>query len=245
MSPCHDTIVLETRKVGREIKKNGNTIRTVDDVSYTFNKGHIYNLIGPSGAGKSSLLRLLNRLDEPTEGEVRFFDKPLAFYPPTELRRKVSMLFQTPYLFAGTVRDNLHFCCCDLSDVKIGQLLTRVGLDASFADKDAEEISGGERQRVAIARALSLEPEVVLLDEPTASLDPSSSQTIEELILRLTEELCLTTIIVTHNPNQAIRLGGETLFLVKGRLVETGETAKVLKDPDTDLARKYINRELR
>ncbi|MBN2225985.1 MAG: ATP-binding cassette domain-containing protein [candidate division Zixibacteria bacterium] len=242
---CHNTVVLETRHAGRQIIKNGNAIRTVDNVSYAFNKAHIYNLIGPSGAGKSSLLRLLNRLDEPTEGEVRFFDKPLAEYPPTELRRMVSMLFQTPYLFPGTVRDNLQFCCCDLTDDKIGQLLTRVGLDESFAGKDADDLSGGERQRVAIARALSLEPEVLLLDEPTASLDPTSSQTIEDLILRLSEELCLTTIIVTHHPNQALRLGGETLFLVKGRLVETGKTEKVLKDPETELARKYINRELR
>ncbi|UCD18281.1 MAG: phosphate ABC transporter ATP-binding protein [Candidatus Zixiibacteriota bacterium] len=244
MSPCQNTIVLETRQVGRRIIKNGGVIRTVEGVSYSFFKAHIYNLVGPSGAGKSSFLRLLNRLDEPSEGEVLYFGKPLASYPPTQLRKKVSMLFQSPYLFPGKVRDNLLYCCGDKSPEEIESLLIRVGLSPDFADKDAEDISGGERQRVAIARALSLEPEVLLLDEPTASLDPSSSQTIERLVLKLADELCLTTIIVTHNPDQARRLGGETILLVKGRLIESGQTETILTTPETELGMKYINKEL-
>lgn len=243
MSPCQQEIILKVDNVHREIKKNGASIKTVNGISYAFNKGTIFNIVGPSGAGKSSFLRLLNRLDDPTRGEIFYRNKPLSSYSPTELRKKISMLFQTPYLFDGTVGANLKYCC-QHDDKTIVEILSRVGLKAEFAEKQAEDISGGERQRVALARALLLNPDVLLLDEPTASLDPTLSQSIEKLILDLTRNYCLTSIIVTHDPDQARRLGGYTLLLVGGKLVESGPTEHVLVNPTTDLARRYINREL-
>jgi len=240
---CQNQIILKAENVFRAVAKNGMSIKTVNGISYEFHKGTIYNIVGPSGSGKTSFLRLLNRLDDPTEGLITFRDKPLDLYPPTELRQKVSMLFQSPYLFEGTVRENLKYCC-QHDDKPINDILPQVGLKADIVDKQAEDISGGEKQRVALARALLLNPEILLLDEPTASLDPTLSQSIEKLILRLTEDLCLTTIMVTHDPEQARRLGGHTLLLVEGKLVETGPTERVLNNPETDLARKYINREL-
>ncbi len=239
-----DIIILETRNVVRRIKSNGGLITTVNNVSYKFNKGRIFNLVGPSGAGKSSFLRLLNRLDDPTSGDIYYKNRPISSYKPTELRKKVVMLFQTTYLFPGTVGDNLAYCCVDKTEADTARLLTQVGLNADFVDKDTENLSGGERQRVALARALSLKPEVLLLDEPTASLDPSLSQTIEKLILDLSKNLFLTIISVTHDPSQARRLGGETLLLVSGRLIESGPTETVLTSPETEIARRYINREL-
>ena len=244
MSPCQDTIILETRNLTREIKKNSRNIRTVDSISYVFNKGGVYNIVGPSGAGKSSFLRLLNRLDDPIDGEVLFYGEPLTSYPPTVLRKKVAMLFQTPYLFPGTVNDNFEYCCTLRSDDMVVSNLSRVGLKPEFADRDADGLSVGERQRVAIARSLILEPDVLLLDEPTSALDPASTKKIEELILKLSAELCLTVIVVTHRPTQALRLGGKTLLLVQGRLIEAGETSEILTDPITELARKYISKEL-
>jgi len=245
MSPCHNTTILETRNVSRSINKKGRTVTTVDSVSFIFKKSSIYNIVGPSGAGKTSFLRLLSRLDEPSSGEVLFYDEPLSSYRPTELRKKVSMIFQEPYLFPGTVRDNLAYCCPDkkLNDTSFH--LERIGLRADFADKDTSELSGGEKQRVALARSLVLNPEVLLLDEPTASLDPASSETIERLILSLAKELCLTAIMVTHNPEQAIRMGGRALLLVSGKLIESGETVELLTNPSTEQGRQYINRELR
>ncbi len=236
--------ILETRNLTREIRKNSRSIKTVDNVSYVFRKGGVYNIVGPSGAGKSSFLRLLNRLDDPVEGEVLFYGKPLASYQPTALRKKVAMLFQTPYLFPGTVKENLEYCCQLKSDDRAVSYLPRVGLKPEFADKDAESLSVGEKQRVAIARSLILEPDVLLLDEPTSALDPASSKKIEELILTLSADLCLTVVTVTHQPEQALRLGGETLLLVQGRLVEAGETSEILTEPKTEMARKYINKEL-
>ena len=244
MSPCNEIIIIETRDLSREIARDGTTVRTVDSVSYKFNKGLIHNIVGPSGAGKSSFLRLLNRLDEATGGEALFYDRRLQSYDPTELRKKISMLFQTPYLFPGTVRDNLSYCCPEKAKLNAENLLERVGLRSEFADKNADSLSVGEKQRVAIARSLVQEPEVLLLDEPTSALDPASSRKIEELILSLAKDLCLTVIIVTHNPEQALRLGGRALLLVGGRLIESGGANEVLTDPTTEEGRKYINREL-
>lgn len=244
MSPCREKIILETKNVSREISGGGKQIKTVDRVSFQFHKSSIYNLVGPSGAGKTSLLRLLNRLDDPTAGEVIFAGEPVISYQPTELRKKIGMLFQEPYLFPGTVYDNLNFCCPDKNLDNPGFHLERVGLKPVMAEKEAGDLSVGERQRVALARSLMLDPEVLLLDEPTAALDPSSAQTIERLFISLAEKLCLTLIIVTHNPDQALRLGGETLLLVTGRLVEYGPTEQVLKNPASELGKKYVNREL-
>jgi putative ABC transport system ATP-binding protein len=243
-APDKESIILRTIDLSREIVKNGRTIKTVDDVTFEFKKGSIYNIVGPSGAGKSSYLRLLNRLDEPTGGEVYFNGKPVSDYNPTELRRKIALLFQTPYLFEGTVLDNLNFCCPERNLGNPEYHLERVGLSDRFKELDVEELSVGEKQRVAIARSLLLQPEILLLDEPTSALDPSNAQKIEQLILQLAGDLNLTGIIVTHNPDQALRLEGTTLLLVSGRLVEHGTSRDVLTSPQTELGRKYINKEL-
>jgi putative ABC transport system ATP-binding protein len=243
MSPCQEKVILQTRNVTRKILKEESSLVTVNDVSYDFHKGGIYSIVGPSGAGKSSFLRLLNRLDEISSGEILFHNEPIQGFPPTELRKKLSMLFQSPYLFDGTVLDNLTFCC-DNKEEELAEMLVKVGLKADFINKPVENISGGERQRVALARALLLEPEILLLDEPTAALDPSLSRTIEQLVLSLSRELCLTVIIITHETEQALRLGGETLLMVGGRLIENGSTEDVLKNPQTDLGKKFIAREL-
>jgi putative ABC transport system ATP-binding protein len=244
MSGCGESPVIETKNLVREIFKNGNRIRTVDSISFIFDRGDIYNIVGPSGAGKSSFLRLLNRLDEPSRGEVLFYGKPLPAYQPTALRKKVSLLFQTPYLFPGTVKDNIQYCCDEKNIDDVNFHLERVGLRAEFTNKDVDDLSVGERQRVAIARSLVQKPEVLLLDEPTSALDPTSARKIEELVVSLAKELYLTVIIVTHNPEQALRLGGKTLLLVGGKLIESGETQTVLTSPATELGKSYINKEL-
>ncbi len=241
--------ILEARRVTRTVSNHNGTINIVDNLSYSFRRGQVYNIVGPSGAGKSSFLRLLNRLDDPTDGELFYNDRPIVSYLPTELRKKVAMIFQIPYIFPGTVKENLEYCCPGGrspkgSNISLGQRLELVGLNRDFENKNAADLSVGEKQRVAIARTLVLEPEILLLDEPTSALDPTSAQRIEQLILSLTTELGLTPIMVTHNPEQAKRMGGETLLLVKGKLIESGKTDEVLINPRTDLGLKYINKEL-
>lgn len=237
-------VILGVKNVSRTITKKNREFTTVRDITFDFRIGGIYNLVGASGAGKTSFLRLLNRLDEVTSGDIFYQNKSLKEYPPTELRVKIAMLFQEPFLFEGTVAENLKYCCPERDITNIEEHLSRVGLNGAFAEKDASDLSVGERQRVALARSLFRKPEIILLDEPTSALDPSSSRKIEQLILKLSHELSLMAIIVTHSPDQARRMGGETLLLAGGELVESGETSRLLDSPQTEIGQKYISNEL-
>ena len=237
--------VLDVQNLCRTVKQDGQDFTVVDDVSYRFNGEKIYTVIGPSGAGKSSLLRLINRLDEPTSGAVFFHGKDHCDYQPCELRRKIGYLFQTPYLFEGTVRDNLLYANEELSDSDISRLAERAQLKSEHIDRSTENFSIGEKQRVAIARLLATGPEVVLLDEPTSALDPTYTEAIEQLIKHIVDTENLTALVVTHNPQQALRVGGEALLMVRGKIVESGEVSQVINDPQSEQGKLYQKRQLR
>lgn len=162
-------------------------------------------IAGPSGSGKSSLLRLLNRLDVPAAGQIRYRGEPLEAIEPTVLRRRVAMVFQAPVVLPGTVRANLLAADPALDDAGVAAALDEVGLSPELADRDGRDLSGGEAQRMCLARSLATQPEVVLLDEPTSSLDEQSAAVIERLALQL-EERGILTIWVTHSPEQLERL---------------------------------------
>jgi putative ABC transport system ATP-binding protein len=238
-------VILETRNLSRVIRDGVQEKTVIDGFSFAFRARSIYTIIGPSGAGKSSLLRLLNRLDEPTSGEILFHDKNIKTYLPCELRRKVGYLFQTPYLFPETVRDNLLFANETLHTNDLERLMKLVQIAPSWLERSVATLSVGEKQRVALARLLATNPEVVLLDEPTSALDPSHTVAIEHLIKDIVSRMNLTVVMVTHNPEQALRMGGETILLVNGRLAETGPCEKVITDPDTEPGRLYKMRQLR
>jgi len=204
-----------------------------------------FTILGPSGSGKSTLLRCINRLVEPTSGTIELDGVPAAALPVQELRRRVGMVFQTAALFDGTVIDNVLYGPRlrreHVDDTEFAcRLLERVGLPRSFAPKAVGELSGGEAQRVSLARALANRPEVLLLDEPTASLDPTASTQVERLLLELAAERDLTYLFVTHNLEQARRLGDHGLLLVDGRVVEQGPLAQILADPGTDVMRLFL-----
>jgi len=196
--------------------------RLLDDVSATIHTGRCTALVGPSGAGKSTLLRLLNRFDEPTSGAIRFHDKPLTGYDVLALRRRVGLVFQRPTLLADTVRAELRVVDRALDDDAAAELLTRTGLDPDLLPRKTSTLSGGEAQRLCLARALTVAPEVLLLDEPTSSLDPASAAAVEETVTRLANE-GLTVVLVSHDADQARRLADCALVLSAGRLVEAGE----------------------
>jgi putative ABC transport system ATP-binding protein len=191
------------------------------DVSFEVERNTSLTLVGPSGSGKSTLLRCLNRLEEPTGGCVRFHGRDITSLDPLELRRRAALVLQTPVLFEGTVRDNLLMqpstARTELSDARLVQALTEVGLDRGFLDRDGATLSGGEKQRVTISRALLGDPEALLLDEPTAALDPPNTALVVETISGLRQSRGLTIVAVTHQPELIRRLGGCLLYLVNGR----------------------------
>ena len=206
--------------------------KTLDqDASFEVHASEILALIGPSGAGKTSLLRLLNRLDEPTTGTVFLEDQDYRQIPPRELRRRVGMVTQRPFLFPGDVASNLRFGPSQrgesLADDNIAGLLERVGL-SGFAARNVANLSGGEQQRVSLARALANQPEILLLDEPTSALDEQAKTGVENLIRNLVSANGYTFVLVTHDRDQARRLCDRVGLIDAGRLVQQGTPAEVL-----------------
>lgn len=239
-----EDIILEARGLCRDVGRAGERKRIVDDLSFQFERGNIYAILGPSGAGKSSFLRLLNRLDEPTDGDVVFEGRSYREYAPCELRRRVGYVFQMPFMFAGSVKDNLRQADESLSDDRLSELVQSVALSPELLARDSHTLSVGQQQRVAMARALATGPSVVLLDEPTASLDPTYTDKIERTIISLAENRGLTVIVVSHHPNQAVRLKAHGLLLVDGKLAETGSAKDIVENPQTEAGRRYRDKEL-
>ncbi|MFN8189904.1 MAG: ATP-binding cassette domain-containing protein [Nocardioidaceae bacterium] len=204
----------------------------VDEVTFSVSRGEVVAVVGGSGAGKSSLLRLLNRLDEPTAGRVLVEGVDQAETPPGELRRRVGMVLQTPRMFTGTVADNLRWAFRargeDLDDATVTSLLERVQLPG-YADREAGSLSGGEAQRVSLARTLANQPRVLLLDEPTSALDEDTKAEVEATLRDVLTDQDVSCLIVTHDEAQARRLATRALRMAGGRVVADGAVAEVLE----------------
>jgi phosphate transport system ATP-binding protein len=230
-----------------------NTVLT--DVTIDFQPGRITALLGPTGSGKSTLLRTLNRMNDKISGYRREGDVTLdglSIWSPTlhpmALRRRVGMLFQRPNPFPMSIMDNVVAGVRAYQRVSRHQLreiaeerLRTVGLWDALSGrlKDSPfRLSGGQQQLLCLARALAVKPGVLLLDEPTSSLDPMATESIEQLIRGLAPEL--TVVIVTHNLAQARRVAHRTVFLNRGRVVEHGDTDQVFDHPAQEETAQYV-----
>lgn len=202
------------------------------DVSFAVQPGQVLAILGPSGSGKTSLLRLLNRLDEPTGGTVELNGQDYRELAPCELRRQVGMVAQRAWLFPGNVADNVAFGPRQqqrsFSVAETRGLLAQVGLEG-YEDRDTTTLSGGEAQRAAIARALANRPAVLLLDEPTSALDDASKHGIEELLARIIAERSLTCVWITHDLQQAARMADLALRLHAGHVTGFGPAKEMLR----------------
>jgi putative ABC transport system ATP-binding protein len=220
-------VVLRTEHLGRRV----GDVSIVNDISLEVHHGEMLGIVGASGSGKSSFLRLLNRLDEPTAGTVFLNDQDYRQFSPRELRRRVGLVTQRPFLFPGNVAGNVRFGPLQrsevLADEDIARLLERVGLPG-FAGREVTNLSGGEQQRVSLARALANHPEILLLDEPTSALDEQAKTGVEQLICSLVKETSLTCVMVTHDRDQARRMCDRVALLEAGRLIQYGKPAEVL-----------------
>jgi len=235
----------------------------LQDVSMEIPKNQITAFIGPSGCGKSTLLRCFNRLNDliegcRVEGKAFYRDKDLyaSKIDPVEVRRRIGMVFQKPNPFPKSIYENIAYGARinghkDKLDELVEKSLQQSALWDEVKDKLKESglsLSGGQQQRLCIARAISLEPEVILMDEPTSSLDPISSQKVEELLQQLKEKY--TIVIVTHSMQQARRASDFTAFFNAGAaekgnrfgyLVEHKETKAIFDDPQEDATKSYIS----
>lgn len=206
----------------------------VENVSFEVSAGHVLAITGPSGSGKTSLLRLLNRLDEPTAGTVYLEGVDYRSIAPRELRRRVGLVTQRPFLFPGTVSDNLRFGPAQrgesISAETIDELLRQVGLEG-YGSRTVANLSGGEAQRVSFARTLANSPSVLLLDEPTSALDEDAREGVESVIRHTVLDRKLACVLVTHDMGQAIRLAQIALVLEAGRVLRYGTITEVLHAP--------------
>jgi ABC-type methionine transport system ATPase subunit len=202
--------------------------------------GSITAVVGPSGAGKSTLLRAINRLIEPTTGEVYLDGEPTSAMNPLELRRRVGMVFQLPALFGATVEEaTLYGARLAGQSADAGRLLEMAGLGASFKNRAPKSLSVGEQQRVSIARALALEPEALLVDEPTSALDEAARRRIEDLLGELNATLGLTIVLVSHALDQVERVADRVVLLAGGRSEGEWSKEEFFSGPG-ERARKYI-----
>jgi tungstate transport system ATP-binding protein len=228
-----------------DIKKDFRTVKALDSVTLNVEGGKIIVLIGVNGAGKTTLLRIIAGLEEPDKGTILFNDKSIT---AKELRQIATLVFQRTAMFSRSVYDNLAYGL-EIREKKeheirekITQALNTVGL-RNFEKRKAKKLSGGEQQRIALARAFLLEPTILLLDEPTANLDPNSATIMERAIMARRKKDSII-IMATHNLSQAKRLGDEIIHIYNGKVIEKANPEAFFGNPQNEVTRKFIRGEL-
>jgi len=219
--------ILATRNLTRAVE--GTVL--VNNVSISVRAEEVFVVFGPSGSGKTSLLRLLNRLDEPTGGTVLLDGTDYRTLPPRTLRQRVGWMPQAPTLIDGTVADNVTWGPRlrgeSVDEARLASLLDRLGL-SGMAERTVGRLSGGEAQRVSLARTLFNAPDVILLDEPVSSLDAAAADQVESLLADVMQSYALTAVLVTHDADRARRLGTQGVRVEEGRVVRRGSIADVV-----------------
>jgi ABC-type methionine transport system ATPase subunit len=229
-----------------DVRQVRGEVVTLESLDMTLPRGGITTLFGPSGAGKSALLRLLNRLDDPVTGEIRYGGQPIMSFPVRELRRRVGFVFQVATPFPGTVADNLTVAAGiagvapDTVEATMHETVSSVGLTEDLLTRDASRLSVGQLQRVGIARALMTGPETLLMDEPTASLDPETADTLLQTVSSLAER-GLTIVMASHRLEEAERLSHYAVMLDAGVVVEAGPAVDVFAS-DHPRLRAFLDR---
>jgi tungstate transport system ATP-binding protein len=235
--------MIELRDVARSFGKT----RALSDVNIQIGKGEIFTIIGPSGSGKSTLLRLINLLDAPTEGDVIIRNRPVveSAKEQLELRRTMAMVLQKPVMLTTSVFNNiaigLRYRKVPKTVIvpRVAEVLSLVGL-GGYEKRLATTLSGGEAQRVAIARAMVTRPEILLMDEPTANLDPISTERIEDLILNINKKFRTTIVLATHDLIQGQRLADRMAVVIAGKVIQQGQTDEIFFHPNNRAVARFV-----
>lgn len=234
----------------KNLHKNFGELEVLKGINHTVDEGEVLCIIGPSGSGKSTMLRCINRLEEPTSGEIYIDGELITEKNIDKIRTKMGMVFQSFNLFPHmTVLDNL---ICGPVNVKgekkeevkktALKLLKRVGLEDK-ADEFPRNLSGGQQQRVAIARALAMNPEVMLFDEPTSALDPEMVGEVLDVMKSLAKD-GMTMIVVTHEMGFAKEVADKVVFMDEGVIVEEGSPSQVLVNPKMNRTKDFLSKVL-
>ncbi|KPU63987.1 osmoprotection protein (proV) [Thermococcus sp. EP1] len=238
---------IENVKLKNVTKRYGN-FKAVDNVSLEVVGGELLILIGPSGSGKTTLLRTINRLVEPDEGEIFINGKNVKEFDVVELRRSIGYVIQQIGLFPHmTVKENIALLprlegwSEEEIENRVNELLDLVALPREFANRYPHQLSGGQQQRVGLARALALNPPLLLMDEPFGALDPILRKQLQEEFAKIKETLGRTIVFVTHDIEEAFRLGDRIAIMRKGKLIQVGYPDELVLNPANEFVARLVN----
>ena len=231
------------------VAKTYTDIPVLKDVSFEINRGDLFVLVGPSGSGKTTLLKMFNRLTVPTDGDVYYQGKKIKDYDLQQLRLKTGYVLQESSLFPNlNIQDNIAIQLeqqgvdKEQRHHRAQELLRAVEMDPQiYARRMPNELSGGEQQRVGIIRALAAKPEVILMDEPFSALDPVVRHQLQDLVLRLQKQTHTTIIFVTHDMQEALRLGTKIAVLKDGILQQVGTPQEIINRPATEFVKEFFH----
>ena len=239
--------MIEFRQVGKTYPGSDNPV--VRDLSFKVPEGEICVLVGPSGCGKTTTMRMVNRLIEITEGEILIDGEPNTALSGTQLRRKIGYAIQQIGLFPHrTIADNIgtvpHLLGWDKSRIRdrVDELLELVGLPPEeYRDRYPAELSGGQQQRVGVARALAADPPIMLMDEPFGAVDPITRERLQDEFLRIQEDIKKTIVFVTHDIDEAIKMGNKIAILKQGGILAQYDTPEnILSRPDSEFVSSFV-----
>lgn len=238
--------MIEFKNVYKKYENNDNT--AINDLNLQIKDGDFFVLVGPSGSGKTTTLKMINRLIKQTSGDITIDGKNIDDFDIQEMRLQMGYVLQNIALFPNmTIEDNITIQPDSLKWSKekrhkvTWDLLDKVGLDPEkYAKRYPRELSGGEQQRVGIVRALAADPKVVLMDEPFSALDPISRNQLQELVLKLHSEMKMTFIFVTHDMNEAVRLGNTIAVMRLGHLEQIGTRDEIVHNPKNNFVTGFF-----
>lgn len=229
----------------------GSDKRVLQNLNFEIREGEFFVIVGPSGSGKTTSLKLINRLIEQTDGDIYFDGKRLKDYDLRELRLQIGYVLQGIALFPNlTVAENIGLIPemkkMDKKQVvaKTRDLLNEVGLDPDvYMNRLPKDLSGGEKQRVGILRAIIANPKVLLMDEPFSALDPISKTQLQDLIVELQDEYGITTVFVTHDMNEALKIADRICIMKDGSIIQIGSPQEIVDNPNNEFVSKFFNTE--
>lgn len=242
--------MIKVKNLSKSFSNGNNKIEALNDINLQINKGEIFGIIGLSGAGKSTLIRCLNRLEEPTQGNIYIEGQEITSLNKKKLnkvRKNIGMIFQHFNLLSQkTVYKNIAFPL-ELEDVSKKEINSRVNTLLKYVEledkKDAypAQLSGGQKQRVAIARALANNPKILLSDEGTSALDPKTTKSILDLLNRIRKEFDLTIVLITHQMEVIKDICDKVSIIENGKIIETNTVEELFKNPQTETAIDFIS----